>query len=136
LVIVVVVDEPKGVHYGGVVAAPIFKGIAEHALPIVGIRRPAQIGPQPVPQEKPDMTPWVIAQKAKEEEITQTADPKNKRLMPDVRGMTMRKVVELMKGYEVPFDLLGSGRAVSQTPLPGTVLSQKTRCQIQFQPVL
>jgi cell division protein FtsI (penicillin-binding protein 3) len=136
LVILVVVDEPKGVHYGGVVSAPIFKGIAENTLSIIGIRRPAQIGPHPTPQEKPDMTPWIMVQKAKEEERALAADLKNKRIMPDVRGMSMRKVVELLKEYEMPVDLLGSGKAVSQHPLPGTVLSQKTRCQIQFQPVL
>jgi cell division protein FtsI (penicillin-binding protein 3) len=135
LVILVVVDEPKGSHYGGVVAAPIFKGIAEHTLSIIGIRRPAPAAPHQSPQEKPDMTPWVIAQKAKEENV-QSAELQNKRIMPDVRGMSMRKVVELLKGYEVPVDLLGSGKAVSQSPLPGTVLSQKTRCQVQFQPVL
>ena len=137
LVIVVVVDEPKGVHYGGVVAAPIFKGIAENALPIIGIKRQAESGSTlQAPQEKPDMTPWVIAQKAKEEEINQSTELKYKRIMPDLRGMSMRKVVELMKGYEVPLELLGSGKAVSQQPLPGTVLGQKTRCQIQFQPML
>ncbi len=136
LVILVVIDEPRGVHYGGVVAAPIFKGIAEHSLSIIGIRRTAPVVPQPSPPEKPDMTPWIIAQKAKEAENVSSAELQDKRIMPDVRGMSMRKVIKLMKGYEVPVDLVGSGKAVSQSPLPGTALSQKTRCQVQFQPIL
>ncbi|WP_269540781.1 peptidoglycan D,D-transpeptidase FtsI family protein [Cerasicoccus fimbriatus] len=39
LVITVVVDEPelKGVGYGGVVAAPVFKNIAEHCIQYLGI---------------------------------------------------------------------------------------------------
>ena len=37
LVIVVVVDEPKKSHYGGQVAAPVFRHIAESALPYLGV---------------------------------------------------------------------------------------------------
>ncbi len=140
LVIVVVVDEPKGSHYGGVVSAPIFKGIAEQSLSILGIRRPAQTVPQGQPDEplyqKPDMAPLLMAQKAGEEEKVSAEDLQNKRIMPDIRGMSMRKVLELMRSYEIPVVLRGSGKAVAQSPLPGTVLGQRTRCQIQFQPVL
>lgn len=136
LVILVIVDEPKGVHYGGVVCAPVFKGIAEQTLSTWGVRRPAQDVPYEAPPEKPDMTPWIMAQKAKEEEPLSSSDLRNKRIMPDVRGMSMRKVLDVMKTYEVPVILKGSGKAVTQWPLPGTVLSQRNRCQIQFQPVL
>jgi cell division protein FtsI (penicillin-binding protein 3) len=37
VVIAVMVDEPHGVHYGGVVAAPVFKEIAEAALRYLGV---------------------------------------------------------------------------------------------------
>ncbi|MDQ6979645.1 MAG: penicillin-binding protein 2, partial [Mariprofundaceae bacterium] len=37
LTIVVVIDEPRGVYYGGLVAAPVFRHIAEAALPYLGI---------------------------------------------------------------------------------------------------
>ncbi|MDQ6975037.1 MAG: penicillin-binding transpeptidase domain-containing protein [Mariprofundaceae bacterium] len=37
ITIVVVVDEPRGVYYGGLVAAPIFRHIAASALPYLGI---------------------------------------------------------------------------------------------------
>lgn len=37
LVIVVVVDEPVGAYYGGLVAAPIFRQIAASALPYLGV---------------------------------------------------------------------------------------------------
>jgi cell division protein FtsI (penicillin-binding protein 3) len=140
LIIVVVVDEPKGSHYGGVVAAPIFKAIAEQSLAIQGIRRLAPVVPSEQPYEplyeKPDMAPLIMAQQAGEEEKTSPTDLQTKRIMPDIRGMSMRKVLEVMKGYETPVVFLGSGKAVTQSPLPGTVLNQKTRCQVQFQPVL
>lgn len=136
LVILVVLDEPKGSHYGGVVCAPIFKGIAEQTLSILGVRRPAAVVPYESPQEKPDMTPWLMAQKPKEEENGPSSDPTIKRVMPDLRGLTMRKVLDVMKGYEMPVAFQGTGKAVTQWPLPGAALSQRTRCQIQFQPVL
>jgi cell division protein FtsI (penicillin-binding protein 3) len=136
LVILVVLDEPRGVHYGGVVCAPIFKGIAEQTLSIVGIRLPGAVVPQESPQEKPDMSTWLMVQKPKEEENLPSSELQAKRTMPDLRGMSMRKVLDVMKGYEIPVAFVGSGKAVTQWPLPGTALSQKTRCQIQFQPVL
>jgi cell division protein FtsI (penicillin-binding protein 3) len=136
LVILVMLDEPKGSHYGGVVCAPVFKGIAEQTLSIMGVRRPATVVPYEPPQEKPDMTPWLMAQKPKEDENGPSLEPQTRQTMPDLRGMSMRKVLDVMKGYEVPVAFVGSGRAVTQWPLPGTALSQKTRCQIQFQPLL
>jgi stage V sporulation protein D (sporulation-specific penicillin-binding protein) len=37
VVIAVMIDEPHGVHYGGVVAAPVFKEIAEATLRYLGV---------------------------------------------------------------------------------------------------
>jgi cell division protein FtsI (penicillin-binding protein 3) len=136
LIIVVVIDEPKGMHYGGVVAAPIFKGIAEQTLPIIGIRRMAPVTPREPSPEKPDMTPWLIAQKIRPGEPPSSTDASNNKIIPDVRGMSMRKVMEVMKANDIPVVMLGSGTAVAQNPSPGKVVGQKTRCQVQFHPVL
>lgn len=38
--IVVVVDEPRPVYFGGVVAAPVFKNVAEYALKYLNAKRP------------------------------------------------------------------------------------------------
>lgn len=40
LVIVVMVDDPVGDYYGGVVAAPVFQEIASRALRILGVPPP------------------------------------------------------------------------------------------------
>jgi cell division protein FtsI (penicillin-binding protein 3) len=136
MLIMVVLDEPRGSHYGGVVSAPIFKAIAEQALPIMGIRRKAPVFPEGPLPNKPGITPWVLAQKAGEDTGLSSEELQNKKIMPDVRGMSMRKVLEVMKGYEIPVALKGSGKAVMQSPLPGTILGRKTGCRIQFQPVL
>jgi cell division protein FtsI (penicillin-binding protein 3) len=46
LTIVVIVDEPKGLEWGGYNAAPVFKNIAEHALTYLGV--PSDQGPAPL----------------------------------------------------------------------------------------
>ena len=45
LAIVVAIDEPKGEAWGGVVAAPVFRRIAEQALPYLGVtaQQPVQV---------------------------------------------------------------------------------------------
>jgi membrane peptidoglycan carboxypeptidase len=37
VVIIVVIDEPAGSYYGGTVAAPVFRAIAENVLPYLGV---------------------------------------------------------------------------------------------------
>jgi cell division protein FtsI (penicillin-binding protein 3) len=48
LVITVVIHEPHGASYGGVVAAPVFREIAANALPYLGVM-PSVPDPAPVP---------------------------------------------------------------------------------------
>ncbi|MEW6184235.1 MAG: penicillin-binding protein [Thermodesulfobacteriota bacterium] len=140
LVMVVTIDEPKGSHYGGVVAAPIFKAIAEQIMPILGIKRPAMVAPALQPQEpwfeKPDPSQFIMVRRPEGEPSLDASIGSTGRVMPDMRGLTMRKVLEMMNEYEIPVIMTGSGRAVAQSPSPGTIISQKTRCQVQFRPVL
>jgi cell division protein FtsI (penicillin-binding protein 3) len=136
LVILVIVDEPKGSHYGGVWAAPVFKGIAERSSPLIGINRRSPAGPASPAIEKSDPTPWVIAQRVLEQAPVQGEAQAKNHLMPDLRGLSMRKAVEVLKHYPLDPILEGSGKAVSQKPLPGTAITRGTRCQIQFRPYL
>ena len=134
LVILVIVDEPKGSHYGGVVAAPVFKAIGEQSLPLIGIKRLTPAGPTAPAIEKSDPTPWVMAQRALEQVPVQAEPQVKNQLMPDLRGLSLRKAAEVLKNYPLEPILEGSGKAVSQRPLPGTAITQGTRCQVQFRP--
>ncbi len=53
LVITVVVHEPQGAIYGGVVAAPVFRNIAAKALPYLGVM-PSAPNPAPSPDIRTD----------------------------------------------------------------------------------
>ncbi|MBI4355262.1 MAG: penicillin-binding protein [Candidatus Omnitrophica bacterium] len=62
LVIVVILDEPRGAYYGGVVAAPVFKAVAQEAMqylevppqrpPATSIKSPARPVPPPAGQHE------------------------------------------------------------------------------------
>jgi cell division protein FtsI (penicillin-binding protein 3) len=138
LVILVIIDEPKGMHYGGVVAAPVFKAIGEQSLPLIGLRRLTPPAPSQKPADKPETAPWVVAQRALEEggAPPPPGSAAEQRLMPDLRGLSLRKVLEVLKSYEIELKVEGSGKAILQKPLPGTVLAKGARCQVQFQPHL
>ncbi|MGA2403779.1 MAG: penicillin-binding protein 2, partial [Syntrophobacteraceae bacterium] len=58
LVITVVVHEPRGAIYGGVVAAPVFRNIAARALPYLGVMPSA---PNPAPSPDIHMTKASVA---------------------------------------------------------------------------
>jgi cell division protein FtsI (penicillin-binding protein 3) len=46
VVIIVVLDEPSGSYYGGTVAAPVFREIAEHVLPYLDVAPDTELKPE------------------------------------------------------------------------------------------
>ena len=53
--------------------------------------------------------------------------------MPDLRGLSMRKVLDVMSSYSMQLEYLGSGRVIGQTPLPGEAVSENQFGQIIFE---
>jgi hypothetical protein len=53
-------------------------------------------------------------------------------VMPDLTGMSMGRVVDILGGYSVKLSLTGSGVARAQTPDPGDVLVPGTECSVTF----
>lgn len=50
VVVAVMIDEPVGAYYGGLVAAPVFKGVVEHALRMLAVPPDMDIKPTVVAQ--------------------------------------------------------------------------------------
>jgi cell division protein FtsI (penicillin-binding protein 3) len=101
LVVVVVVDEPKGNHFGGVVAAPVFRAIAEASLDYLHIERAPPGAARPAP---PDFDGT----------------------MPDLHGFSLRSAMRAMDGCECSVRVEGAGYVVSQEPAPGGAVTQPT----------
>jgi len=53
-------------------------------------------------------------------------------VIPDLSGLSMGRVVDIMGGYSVRLSLSGSGVARSQTPAPGAVLVPGAECSVTF----
>lgn len=115
-IITVMIDEPEGAYYGGVVAAPVFSRIALEAL-----RSPR---PQLASESRPEST---IQSKAKRKK-TALDTTKKVRGLPDFRGLPLRDALELVASMNLNVSLESQGDFVaSQTPEPGTDLKGTDR---------
>lgn len=126
LLILVVIDEPKGQVYGGVVAAPAFNQIAVKTAYYLGIQptepvRAAAERPK-VPLRRGSLLTRVALGR-----------PAGAVVMPDLRGLSMGRVVDIMGQYSVRLSLVGSGVARRQSPEPGALLLPGMECTVTFE---
>jgi len=126
LAIVVVIDSPHGHgYYGGVVAAPVFKRVAEASLRHLGIpptvhplppvlvpRRDAAAAVAPLPVKMPAV-------------LARVGGPVTARgLMPDLRGLGAREALRTLAELGLAVRILGRGVVTEQEPEPGTPLER------------
>lgn len=131
LTILVVIDEPKTSPYGGVVAAPAFRSIAVNTLAYLKI----------MPKGETQKTPKVVAAQTPPPPKTDAASEGDAldattgvAVMPDFRGMSMRRVMQVMEKRGINIKLMGSGRAVEQNPPPGQTIRGADEVWIKFTP--
>jgi cell division protein FtsI (penicillin-binding protein 3) len=142
LAIAVIVDEPKGAIFGGVVAAPIFREIAAQSLrflghypqgenmPVLAGLLPTPAAAQPAPEAKTPAPKTTTPRKVLK---LQAATPKKPlEVMPNLSGLTIRQVLNLLHRSGLHCRFEGSGLAVSQEPAPGTSISPGTTCLVRF----
>ncbi|MGA7103709.1 MAG: penicillin-binding protein [Candidatus Deferrimicrobiaceae bacterium] len=125
--ILVVIDEPKGEVYGGVVAAPAFNQIAVKTAYYLGLTPTEPIGQEPATAarektEAPGVRMTRVAMGPGESSL----------VMPDLRGLSMGRVVDLMDRYSVRVKLVGTGLARAQSPRPGGILVPGAACTVTF----
>jgi len=122
LALAVALDEPRRpAHTGGAAAAPLFAKVAAAQLARLGIvTEPVQTPPH-LPKNEPTAVP----------ELTRLAD---RVLLPDLRGLTVAEVRAITAQAHLAIEISGSGRAVEQDPLPGTVVAARdARIQVRFE---
>jgi len=129
--ILVVVDTPRvGPRYGGRVAAPVFKRIAEAALQYVGV--PRTINPIPpivVPAERSVLPTQPTRASTIPPTITHAG---GRPVMPDLRGLTLRDAVRIAQALHLQTTAEGDGVVVFQTPQAGTVIDAPGRATLQL----
>lgn len=135
LTILVVVDEPKTSQYGGIVAAPAFRSIANNSLAYLKIIPQTEVARQSktAPAVQVQAAAQAPAHDMAEGDAFDTAE-NGSVVMPDFRGMSMRKVLQVMEKRNINIRLLGSGRASEQNPPPGHVIKPADEVWIKFAP--
>ena len=122
-------------YYGGTVAAPIFKRIAEESLRHLGIG--PTINPAP---------PVLVARNTAEEMIpqpvsaSQTMDPSappsesvvDDDVMPDLRGLSAREALRALTKIGMTARMSGDGFVLEQSPAAGSALGTVDACIISW----
>ena len=112
-VIYIAVDHPKkNSYYGSEVAAPIFANLSSFALRHYGIT-PTLLQSQEIfkSPQKPDEP--LIVNRLQDIQLTR---------MPDVKGLTIKEVMQKLHGLEIDFTLIGRGQVVSTKPKTGEAM--------------
>ena len=127
VVISVVIDEPVIAHYGGTVAGPVFRRIAEVTLRHMGI---TPEGRQAVLAKKKEQQIAVVeTETAPEEEPVE----KGESAVPDVRSLPLRQAVIALHAESLVAEVQGSGLVVSQEPAPGKAVSHGSVVRLQLE---
>ncbi|MDQ6963199.1 MAG: penicillin-binding transpeptidase domain-containing protein [Mariprofundaceae bacterium] len=120
LIIAVIIDEPVKNIYGGTVAAPVFRNIAQIALPYLGV----------LPDKKSKKT------LAKSKWLKQTATKTTfentieRGIMPTLFGQSLREVRHMLENSQHPLHANGSGWVIRQYPPALSPLTQNTPIEI------
>ena len=99
----VIIDEPKGTYYGGVIAGPVMHEILSNALPYLGI------------------TPDYSEEELKDETL-------QKSVVPDFRNLSVKEAKKMAGEAKVEVTIQGEGESIiSQFPLPGESVNQSSK---------
>ncbi len=132
LVVLVSLDTPKGdKNEGGDVAAPLFARIANEAVRLLAIPpddptrnlRLVTYSPETVAKAT------FAAERAHETAPLSTDDP---RIMPDLRGLSLREAALMAARHGLSVEIHGRGVVARQTPLPGTPLEPGMSCSLEL----
>ncbi|MBA3514485.1 MAG: transpeptidase family protein [Pyrinomonadaceae bacterium] len=156
VVIIVVIDEPAGAYHGGDVAAPVFREIAEHTLPDLGIAPDTKLNLEShqVAQAAPSVQSPKVAkareQRTRVEDARKATLPSVARrdgtgreiiyavassraiLMPDLRGQSVRDVARACAHLGLQVEARGDGHVIRQSPAPGTELGSGQVVSVDF----
>ncbi|HEV7765679.1 MAG TPA: penicillin-binding transpeptidase domain-containing protein [Thermoanaerobaculia bacterium] len=120
LVILAIIDEPRGEHYGGTVAAPVFREVAEGTLRYLGVA-------PSIPSRTIGVAPLLLAT------FSQPKPPAGPATaVPDLRGLDARAAIAKAVASGLTVRAIGSGVVTSQNPEPGGALPENRRLTLQL----
>jgi cell division protein FtsI (penicillin-binding protein 3) len=120
LAILVVIDEPHGEYYGGAVAAPVFREVAEATLRYLGVA--PSIPSRTIGIDRPLLAAF--------SQSHAPAGPAT--AVPDLRGLDARAAIARAVASGLTVRAIGSGVVTSQDPEPGGALPSHRRLTLTF----
>jgi len=151
LVILVVIDEPQGVKYGGVVAAPAFREIALESLRYLGVppTEPEELEALSREDRAVAKTEHAKAQEKQkalamirdaEENVASLAVaaaipvPRGQTRVPDLRGLDASLASYRLVDAQLVPSLEGTGVVRAQVPAPGALVALGERVGLRLSP--
>ena len=141
LVIAVVLDEPMIGHYGGDLAGPVFRRVAEASLRYLGVAPSAALtkADKARQQDADDRTAaakpaTVPAYVDTSHDSAPMALQANEVRVPDAVGLGARDALKLMTAAGLLSDIEGSGRLVRQNPQQGSAAPKGSTVRLVFEP--
>lgn len=137
LVILAMIDEPRGGHYGGLVAAPVFKDVGKWALANLRVQPQLILAENDTVSEIKKISrekKKIPVVEVKEVKKLDTGEKRDGDLLPDFRGLTMREVLKNISVLGINITFEGSGRAYEQEPEPGVSIDNVTTVKVSFRP--
>lgn len=129
-VCLILVNSPSVGKYGGLVAAPVFKKIAERTA----LAYPLEYQPPKNVDEVKDEIKVIYAKEtdnAKNKKDSYiTNELKDNNLMPDLTNLSIRDAVQILSNLGIRYKIKGSGKIVQQSILPGETVKKKVICEL------
>jgi cell division protein FtsI (penicillin-binding protein 3) len=127
LAILVMVDDPQGKKYGGLVAAPVFKDVGTWTLNHLRINPDIILAGG---ESKADQGTGKGPASPIHVEVTQEGPNQ----LPDFSGMSIREVLRGGESLGLKVLVEGTGLAFKQVPQPGSGLAQISEVKVIFRP--
>jgi cell division protein FtsI (penicillin-binding protein 3) len=133
--IIVMIDSPRTSIYGGSVAAPVFKRIAEATLRYLGV--PPTVLPSPSAliavdrHEAPERQPPVVQAQAFPVAHRPNGAPSD--ILPDLTGLSAREAMRALFELGLTPRMTGNGFVTSQDPEPGAPIHEGALVEVALE---
>ncbi|MEO8605839.1 MAG: penicillin-binding transpeptidase domain-containing protein, partial [bacterium] len=124
IVVLVVIDSPRTATYGGVVAAPVFRAVAEYGLTRRGVLAPNPVAPPPVPAPHLQRAAAAFEEAAEADLAPETSAAPGS--APSFVGLPMREALVRAQADGWSVRVEGSGYVTHQTPPAGGIADDRT----------
>lgn len=135
LVIAVIVDEPIVAYYGGAVAGPIFRRIADASLRYLGaLPHDAGSALDRVARAEAQRQGGAPAAQLLIKELEESEEPPilgaREVLVPDLGGLTARAALRRANAEGLSLELEGTGEVIEQHPAPSTIVHRESAIRV------